>query len=63
MEEVLELKHICYAYHTLEGETPTLTDISFALKKGEFVAIVGRPAAANPPSCPSSPASCPRSGG
>ena len=41
MEEVLELKHICYAYHTLEGETPTLTDISFALKKGEFVAIVG----------------------
>ena len=38
MEEVLELKHIC---HTLEGETPTLTDISFALKKGEFVAIVG----------------------
>ena len=27
MEEVLELKHICYAYHTLEGETP-LTDIS-----------------------------------
>ena len=35
MEEVLELKHICYAYHTLEGgDPPTLTDISFALKKG-----------------------------
>lgn len=41
MEQVLELKHIHYAYHTLDGETPTLVDISFALKKGEFVAIVG----------------------
>ncbi|MGF0032759.1 ABC transporter ATP-binding protein [Bariatricus sp. SGI.154] len=41
MEQVLELKHIHYAYHTLEGETPTLTDISFALNKGEFVSIVG----------------------
>ena len=41
MERVLELKHIYYAYHTLEGETSTLTDISFALGEGEFVAIVG----------------------
>ncbi len=41
MERVLELKHIYYAYHTLDGETPTLTDISFALGEGEFVAIVG----------------------
>ncbi len=41
MEQVLELKHIHYAYHTLEGETPALTDISFALNKGEFVSIVG----------------------
>ena len=41
MEQVLELKHIHYAYHNLEGETPALTDISFVLNKGEFVAIVG----------------------
>ena len=41
MEQVLELKHIHYAYHTLEGETPALTDISFSLNKGEFVSIVG----------------------
>lgn len=41
MEQVLELRHVHYAYHTLEGETPALTDISFALNKGEFVAIVG----------------------
>lgn len=41
MEQVLELKHIHFAYHTLEGETPALTDISFTLNKGEFVAIVG----------------------
>ena len=30
MEQVLELKHIHYAYHSLEGETPALIDISFA---------------------------------
>lgn len=41
MEQVLELKNIHYAYHTLDGETPALTDISFSLNKGEFVAIVG----------------------
>lgn len=41
MEQVLELKHIHYTYHTLDGETPALTDISFSLNKGEFVAIVG----------------------
>lgn len=41
MEQVLELKNIHYAYHNLEGETPALYDISFSLKRGEFVAIVG----------------------
>ncbi|MCI8320108.1 MAG: ABC transporter ATP-binding protein [Dorea sp.] len=41
MEQVLELKNIHYAYHTLDGETPALIDISFSLNKGEFVAIVG----------------------
>lgn len=41
MEPVLELKNINYAYHTLEGETTALTDISFSVAPGEFVAIVG----------------------
>lgn len=41
MEPILELKNINYAYHTLEGETKTLTDISFSIASGEFVAIVG----------------------
>lgn len=41
MEKVLELKHVHYAYHNLEGEVPALTDISFSLAKGEFAAIVG----------------------
>lgn len=41
MEQVLELKHIHYSYHTLNGETPALTDISFSAEKGEFIAIVG----------------------
>ena len=41
MEQVLELKHIHYAYHNLEGETPAIQDISFSMNKGEFVVIVG----------------------
>lgn len=41
MEQILELKNIHYTYHTLDGETPALTGISFSLNKGDFVAIVG----------------------
>ena len=41
MEEILELKHIYYSYHTMDGETSALSDISFAMKEGEFVAVVG----------------------
>lgn len=41
MEPILELKHITYAYHTLDGETKALTDISFSVDAGEFIAIVG----------------------
>ena len=41
MEHILELRHVAYAYHTMDGETPALVDISFAMKTGEFVAIVG----------------------
>lgn len=41
MEPILELKNINYAYHTMEGETRALRDISFSVASGEFVAIVG----------------------
>ena len=41
MEPILELSNINYAYHTLEGETKALSDISFSVSPGEFVAIVG----------------------
>ena len=41
MEHILELKNVHYSYHTLEGETPALSDVSFSLRKGEFIAIVG----------------------
>ena len=40
-KQILELKSIYYAYHNMEGETRALIDISFAMKEGEFVAIVG----------------------
>ena len=41
MEHVLELKNISHSYHNTEGETPALKDLSFFLKKGEFISIVG----------------------
>ncbi|HJA32689.1 MAG TPA: ABC transporter ATP-binding protein, partial [Candidatus Mediterraneibacter merdigallinarum] len=36
-----ELKNINYSYHTPEGETPALSDISFSLAPGGFTAVVG----------------------
>lgn len=41
MEHLLELTDIHYTYHTVDGETEALSNISFSLKEGEFVAIVG----------------------
>lgn len=41
MEPVLECKNICFSYHSLNGETRALSDISFQVEKGEFLAIVG----------------------
>ncbi|NLL78005.1 MAG: ABC transporter ATP-binding protein [Clostridiales bacterium] len=38
---ILEIKDICYSYHTLKGETPALSHISFQVEKGEFLAIAG----------------------
>lgn len=41
MKPKLEACNISYSYHTLEGETPALSDISFSVKAGEFLAVVG----------------------
>jgi len=40
-KKILEIEHLSYSYHSLEGETPALSDISFSVSEGEFLAIVG----------------------
>lgn len=37
----LEVQGVSYSYHTLEGETLALSDISFTIAPGEFAAVVG----------------------
>ena len=41
MPNILELKKIGYSYHTLNGETKALQNITFQVKEGEFIALVG----------------------
>lgn len=41
MKPKLEVSGVYYAYHSPEGETPALTDISFTVPAGEFLAVVG----------------------
>ena len=41
MQYALELKNVHYAYHTLEGESYALKDITFSVREGEFIALVG----------------------
>ncbi|MBQ8821058.1 MAG: ABC transporter ATP-binding protein [Lachnospiraceae bacterium] len=40
-KNILSLRHVAYSYHTTQGETLALKDISFDIKQGEFVALVG----------------------
>lgn len=37
----LEVKGLSYSYHTMDGETLALSNISFAIEEGEFIAVVG----------------------
>lgn len=37
----LEVKGLSYSYHSMDGETQALSNISFSVDTGEFVAIVG----------------------
>ena len=41
MRPVFEIRHVNFSYHTLQGETPALSDMTFDVNSGEFIAIVG----------------------
>ncbi len=41
MNNILELKNVDYTYHTPQGETNALSNISLSIKDGEFISIVG----------------------
>lgn len=41
MKPILSINNISYAYHTLSGETPALSNINLQVMPGEFVSVVG----------------------
>ncbi|MEA4974080.1 hypothetical protein SDC9_82477 [bioreactor metagenome] len=41
MKPTVEVKNICFNYHSLYGEIEAIQDLSFTVEKGEFVSIVG----------------------
>ena len=41
MTPLLELDHVTYAYHSRSGETYALSNISFQVQEGEFIAVIG----------------------
>ena len=41
MTAKLEVRGVSYSYHSLEGETLALFDISFSVESGQFLSIVG----------------------
>ncbi len=41
MKEVLRFEKVSMHYHTKQGETVAVKDMSFSVKEGEFVAIIG----------------------
>lgn len=41
MQIILEAKNVNYSYHSMSGETHALSNISFQVYDGEFIAIVG----------------------
>lgn len=40
-QDILTLQHVYFSYHTPQGETAALSDLSFSVAKAEFIAIVG----------------------
>ena len=41
MNPLLEVKHVSLAYHSPQGEITVISDLSFSVGEGEFLAIVG----------------------
>lgn len=41
MKPILRVNHLKKIYHTKQGETPAIEEVSFSLNPGEFIAIVG----------------------
>ena len=41
MEHIFEVDHVNFAYHSIQGEIPALSDITFSVHPGEFIAVVG----------------------
>ncbi len=48
MDTLLSVSHVSYSYHTLSGETPALSDITFSVKKGNFYPLLVPAAVVNP---------------
>ena len=38
---LLNIQQLSYAYHTLQGETKAIDDMSFSVSRGQFISIVG----------------------
>ena len=41
MREIIRFSHLSLTYQTPDGETPALSDVSFAVREGEFVSLIG----------------------
>ena len=41
MKKILEVKNICKTYQAQNGEIEALRDISFDVKEGEYISIIG----------------------
>jgi len=41
MTPKMEIRDLCYSYHSMDGETQALSDISLQVCPGEFLAVVG----------------------
>lgn len=41
MKSKLEVRNLSFSYHSMAGETRALSDISFVVEPGEFLAVVG----------------------
>ena len=52
MKAKLKVSGVSYSYHSLEGETLALSNISFTAENEEFLAIVGPSGCGNQPCYP-----------